>query len=271
MDIKLGGSNLTETTFFSHAETTRVLNSLGDNIFVCDLSYNIVWFNEPAEALLQSMMTSLDMGEPSELIGRSIDNFHMDPSHQRNLLQHRLPHESTITLFDRFVANIVISEYYGESGNKIGYLLVWRDVTEEQKEFEENKKLVNELSTAIIPTVIDNAILIPLIGTMNDDRSEKLIESVLNYCAANSTDYVLMDFSGLTEMGQSSAHKLCETMTKSLSLMGVTVVYVGITKRIVQWFIHINLDPTIPTFATFRQGINHVVNLEGYSLVKVDE
>lgn len=238
---------------------------------MCDLNYHIVWFNQPAQALLESMLGYLGIDEPNDLIGRSIDEFHKHPSHQRGILQHQLPYQSTIKLFDRFAANIVISEYCGESGDKIGYMLVWRDVTEVQKEFEENKKLVNELSNAIIPTVIDNAILVPLIGTMTDDRSENLIQSALNYCATNSTDYVLIDFSGLTEMGQSSAHKLCETMTKSLSLMGITVVYVGITKRIVQWFININLDPSIPTFATFRQGINYVVNLEGYSLVKIDE
>lgn len=238
---------------------------------MCDLNYHIVWFNQPAQALLESMLGYLGIDEPNDLIGRSIDEFYKHPSHQRGILQHQLPYQSTIKLFDRFAANIVISEYCGESGDKIGYMLVWRDVTEVQKEFEENKKLVNELSNAIIPTVIDNAILVPLIGTMTDDRSENLIQSALNYCATNSTDYVLIDFSGLTEMGQSSAHKLCETMTKSLSLMGITVVYVGITKRIVQWFININLDPSIPTFATFRQGINYVVNLEGYSLVKIDE
>lgn len=258
---------MAETTFFSHSETTRALNSLGDNIFVCDLELSIVWFNQRAEILLKSLIPYLPIKHPSELIGKSIDEFHQKPSHQRNILLNQLPYESTITLFDRFAASIVISEYLNESGEKIGYLLVWRDVTEKQKELQENKKLVNELSSAIIPTIIDNAILIPLIGTMNEERSEKLIENTLNYCATNNTDYVLLDFSALSELDGSSAQVLCETMTKSLSLMGILVVYVGITKRVVQWLMNLDLDPKIPTFSTFRQGINHVVNLEGYSLM----
>ncbi len=260
-----------ETSFFSHSETNRVLNSLGDNIFVCDLDLNIVWFNQPASVLLNSIMEYLHIDQPTDLIGRSIDEFHRSPAHQRNILLNHLPYESTITLFDQFAANIVISEYLDEQGNKSGYLLVWRDVTQKQKELDESKRLINELSNAIIPTVIDNAILVPLVGTMTEDRSEKLIQSVLNYCATHNTDYVLIDFSGLTEMSESSAHRLCETMTKSLSLMGVKVVYVGITKRIVQWLMNINLDLSIPTFATFRKGIQHVFKLEGYEIVPVDK
>ena len=262
---------MAESSFFSHSETTRVLNSLGDNIFICDLELNIVWFNQPAEVLLKSIMAYLHIDQPADLIGRSIDEFHRNSAHQRNILLNHLPYESTITLFDRFAANIVISEYQDEKGNKSGYLLVWRDVTKNQRELDENKRLINELSTAIIPTVIDNAILVPLIGTMTEERSEKLIQSVLNYCTTHDTDYVLIDFSGLTDMSESSAQRLCETMTKSLSLMGIEVVYVGITKRIVQWLMNLNLDPSIPTFATFRKGIQHVVKLEGYELVPVDK
>jgi len=265
--LNYGGNELVETTFFSHSETARALNSLGDNIFVCDLDLRIVWFNDQAEILLHSIISYLHINHPLDLIGKSIDEFHQNPLHQRNILLHRLPYESTITLFDRFAASIVISEYKDDAGVKIGYLLVWRDVTERQKELQENKKLVHELSTVIIPTVIDNAILIPLIGTMNEERTERLVQRTLNYCVTNNTDYVLLDFSGLSELDNSSAQVLCETMTKSLALMGVFVVYVGITKQVVQWLMNLNLDPTIPTFATFRQGINHVVNLEGYSLV----
>ncbi|WP_347552507.1 STAS domain-containing protein [Pseudalkalibacillus hwajinpoensis] len=117
-------------------------------------------------------------------------------------------------MFGRFAANIVVSEFLSEFNQKIGYLLVWRYVTEKQKDFEENKKLVNELSTAVIPTIIDNAILVPCIGKMTDVRSERLVESVLNYCATHGTDYVLFDFSDLAEMGERSARILCETMTK---------------------------------------------------------
>lgn len=258
---------MVETSFFSYSETARALNSLGDNIFVCDLNLNIVWFNDQAEILLNSILPYLHIHHPSELIGRSIDEFHQNPSHQRNILFHHLPYESTITLFDRFAASIVISEYKDDAGETIGYLLVWRDVTEKQKELQANKKLVNELSAVIIPTVIDNAILIPLIGTMNEERTEKLVQNTLHYCATHETDYALMDFSGLSELDHNSAQILCETMTKSLNLMGVHVVYVGMTTKVVQWLMNLNLDPRIPTFATFRQGINHVVKLEGYSLV----
>ena len=258
---------MVETTFFSHSETARALNSLGDNIFICDLNFKVVWFNDQAEVLVNSILSYLPIKAPSNLIGRSIDEFHQNPSYQRNILHYHLPYESTITLFDRFAASIVISEYKDHVGETIGYLLVWRDVTEKQKELQANKKLVNELSSVIIPTVIDNAILIPLIGTMNEERTEKLVQNTLHYCATNNTDYVLLDFSGLSELDNNSAQVLCETMSRSLDLMGVLVVYVGITKNVVQWLMNLNLDPRIPTFATFRQGINHVIKLEGYSLV----
>lgn len=266
----VGGNELTITSFFSKNETVRVLNSFGDSLFICDTNYEIAWFNEQAEALLESILDYLPINDPSQLIGRSIHEFHKNPSHQSNILLNHLPYQSTITLFDKFAANIVISEYRDEYDEKQGYILVWRDVTEKQKEFDENKKLIDEFSNAILPTVLDNAILVPLIGTMNESRSEMLIQNVLNYCARTSTDYVLIDFSGLTGLEDSSAHTVCETMTKSLELMGVDVTYVGITTRIVKWFIDIDLDPSIPTFSTFRQGIHNVMKKDGYILKKID-
>lgn len=262
---------MTSNSFFENNETIRVLNSIGDNIFVCDTSFTIAWYNEQAEDLLQSIIDYLPVDSPSQLIGRSIHDFHKNPAHQKNILLHHLPYQSTITLFNKFAANIVISEYRNEDGKKVGYILVWRDVTEKEKEIDENRKLVEEYSNTILPTVLENAILLPLIGTLTVNRSEKLIRNVLSYCAKTKTDYVLIDFSGLTNLTDRSANIIIETMTKSLSLMGIQVVYVGITSRIVRWLIDLDLDSSIPTYATFRQGIRAVMKNEGYELKRINE
>ncbi|MCA0989338.1 STAS domain-containing protein [Guptibacillus algicola] len=262
---------MAKTSFFEKNETVRVLNSIGDSIFICDTSFNIAWFNEQARALLESIIDYLPVDSPSDLIGKSIHDFHKNPIHQTTILLHQLPYQSTITLFDKFAANIVISEYKDEHEEKQGYILVWRDVTEKQKEMDENRKLIDEYSNAILPTVLDNAILIPLIGTLTVRRSEKLIGNVLDYCAKTNTDYVLIDFSGLTNLSDRSANTVFETMTKSLKLMGIHVVYVGITSRIVKWIIDLDLDSSVPTFATFRQGIHDVMKSEGFILKKIDD
>ncbi|WP_167404794.1 aerotaxis transducer Aer2 [Vibrio penaeicida] len=96
------------------------------------------------------------------LMGRCIDGFHKDPSHQRKLLDNpsNMPYSTDIEIADLKI-ELNVAAIMDAHGNYIGNTLEWSDVTEQRKQATEIARLsaaVHQAQTAMV--MIDRDFLI---------------------------------------------------------------------------------------------------------------
>jgi methyl-accepting chemotaxis protein len=134
------------------------IESSSTNFMIADDSLKIQYLNP---ALMNMFQTTLEDFrkqfpgfEPSKLIGRSINDFHKDPSHQQNLLRNLKSHfESKVHIAGR-TFNLRASKLESSSGKTIGYMVEWIDLTDVIK--NQTTRDLTELENLRIKTALDN-------------------------------------------------------------------------------------------------------------------
>ena len=247
---------------------TETLDCLDENIFIIDLDYRVSWMNQKAHTFIDNIKSYLKFEKAEDLIGTSISRFHKNPSYQINLLEKGdFPIDMQLNLFNRFVARLVVKAFIVR-GEKIGYILNWRDITEIEKEKEKTQAMIDELSAPILQTFVENTLLVPLVGELSIERMERLTSKLLNECLKNQADYVLLDFSGVTTLADSDLGQEVQKLASAVELMGATVLYCGFTTEMVKDMVNLGITTNQLSFVSFRNAIRYVVTKLGYRLEK---
>ncbi|WP_394201312.1 aerotaxis transducer Aer2 [Shewanella waksmanii] len=144
------------------------LNAAKTALMMVDRDFKITYINEQSVKLLKEHETTFQSIWPNfkankdHMLGYCIDNFHKDPSHQRQLLSSvsNLPYTTTInikgTLLELNVGAIIDS-----NGDYVGNTLEWRDVTDSRAQEDSIARLqaaINQAQTAMV--MIDRDLLI---------------------------------------------------------------------------------------------------------------
>lgn len=107
------------------------------NLMMADKEGIIQYINPSLASLLKSRESELQKVLPgfdaSNLVGKNIDVFHKNPSHQRNIINNpdRLPFSSNIAV-GGLEFNLTCIAMHDTRGNYIGPALQWEDITEQQ-------------------------------------------------------------------------------------------------------------------------------------------
>ena len=121
------------------------------NLMICDMDLNITYANPAVVKMLAGRADKLRQIFPgfdaNNLIGQCIDQFHKNPSHQRQLLSNpeRLPFKTEIEV-GGLEFGLNATAVLDHEGNMMGAMVEWRDITE-QKDAERQ-----------IQSLIDNAV-----------------------------------------------------------------------------------------------------------------
>lgn len=85
------------------------------------------------------------------------------------------------------------------------------------------------VETAVVPLVQlgEGIVILPLTGTVNKARAQVILDHILSYCAENSTDYVILDISGLAKDEKAMTERLLYLMS-CLKLAGAGAVITGV-------------------------------------------
>jgi len=253
-----------------HAETYSVLNSLTDNVFLADKDLRLFWMNEAAKELIREFYSHFDIEDSAELLGTKLSEIHSMDSSFHHLIGKKdiYPYQTSIRIFNKYVANIVVNKLTDEQNEFKGYILFWQDITKEEGIKERDQKLINELSTPILPSMLSNTLFVPLIGTFNERRIDHLTSKLLQEVLKTGADYLVFDLSGLTMIESETVSEQLDKVIESACLMGSVVFFVGFTKHLVKEFVKIDRKYKLNTFPHYRQAMNHIMELEGYQIVK---
>jgi rsbT co-antagonist protein RsbR len=144
----------------------------------------------------------------------------------------------------RFWANVVITCLRTSSGEIRGFGKITRDLSERRAAEEKIRRQTQEiLEMAAVPVVQvwDGIVLVPLIGTLDSQRTQQLMERVLNRVTETNSPVALLDITGVPSIDTQTAQHLIET-TSAVRLLGAEVILTGVRPAIAQTLVHLGID-----------------------------
>ncbi|WP_394830511.1 PAS domain S-box protein [Pendulispora rubella] len=156
-----------------------------------------------------------------------------------------------------------------DRGEVQGIVCVARDLTEVKRAEEERLRLrgamklqaalMEELSTPLIP-IADDVLALPLIGSLDEDRTVRMTETLLQGVISRAARVVIVDFTGLRAFDQASVHGLLRAIG-AVRLIGADVVITGIQPRVAQTMVQLDADLSgIVIFGAFQQAIPYALD-----------
>jgi rsbT co-antagonist protein RsbR len=153
----------------------------------------------------------------------------------------------------------------GADGSLIGQAIILRDATEQIRNEQERAALheqviaaqqaaLRELSTPIIP-LTDDVVAMPLIGAIDSNRAQQVIETLLAGVSNSRATTAILDITGVQIVDTQVANALLRA-AQAVKLLGAQVVLTGIRPEIAQTLVGLGLDLSgIVTRATLQSGI----------------
>lgn len=251
----------------------NILDAVGENLFVADREFNIIYINKYADGLIETLIPFTGLKSRSDYIGKNMCEFHQQGLNDRIhsvLMQYTSwPYETTINIFEQYTASISISPYEW-NGERQGYLLTWKDVTRYENVLREDNHRLETMFLPVLDTTIDETLLVPIVGYIDESRLEKMKQIVLESCEQKRPRKIIFDFSGFSTMY--SDEKVVPGMIQFrvvLLLLGIEVILSGIhssvATRLAQYE---GFTTDVKIFPTFKHAIHYVWDSEGLEVVK---
>ncbi|WP_226584739.1 STAS domain-containing protein [Halobacillus litoralis] len=235
---------------------TDALNSIGENILLADLQYDLVWMNDEAKNLFTKIAPLYGFKAAEDMIGMNMETFLNKSERHKELIKGlRGKQRGRIVIKNQFVADTVITPLESKRGKTSYYIIMLMDVTTKAGQEEEKDRIIETLSIPILK-VWDHAVAVPLIGDLDEKRLDQLIQSLLKECTDGEIQYALIDLSGIqTFNAQISRH--LEQLTQTLQLVGAECLVVGITPKLALSFHH--FDRRMKTFKNTHAGLQYIL------------
>jgi DNA-binding LacI/PurR family transcriptional regulator/anti-anti-sigma regulatory factor len=99
---------------------------------------------------------------------------------------------------------------------------------------------IRELGCPILP-LLDNVLLVPLVGSIDSSRAQQIIELVLDGIHQHQASFILLDITGVPLVDTQVASSLLQT-ANAAKLLGAQVIMVGVRPEIAQSIIGLGLD-----------------------------
>jgi methyl-accepting chemotaxis protein len=137
-----------------------LVEALQTNVFVADNDLNLIYMNGRAEQTLRQIEPEMDKAfgvRVGDLLGGSIHRFHRDPRHVERVLRdpRSLPHHAEFQFGD-ITLRTDINAVTAASGEALGYVVNWENVSEQRRQESELAKIRAMLESSPINTILAN-------------------------------------------------------------------------------------------------------------------
>ncbi len=162
----------------------------------------------------------------------------------------------------------------GDDGALAGIIGIFWDVTVQVKSDEARRQAeevirrqaqeILEISTPVVQ-VLDGVVAVPLIGTLDSQRTQQVMEHLLQRIVDTRSAVALIDITGVPGIDTQTARHLIETVT-AVRLLGAQVILTGIRPAIAQTLVHLGVDLSgVVTRSSLAAGLTvalDILNLE---------
>jgi len=132
--------------------------------------------------------------------------------------------------------------------------------------------VIHELSAPIIPSLIEDTILVPIAGPISQSRLESIRTRVLDYCADHRDmncaifDFTGVDIKDLEQLDFNTFTIGISQLNAALKLMGIRPICVGFNIQLVREIVQAGIHVDIETYANFKIALTVLYNSNGKSL-----
>lgn len=153
-----------------------------------------------------------------------------------------------------------IDPIYLEEEDKYYFVGIQKDITEvkqaEQKIASYHKE-IERLSTPIVP-IKEGISVLPLIGSIDEERLNAIIERTLPSLEADEVEILILDLSGFSQLDQEATVGIFQ-LNDLMKLKGVELILTGITPKIAMRTRGLGMDLSgLKTFASVKQAIEQI-------------
>ena len=169
----------------------------------------------------------------------------------------------------QFWANEVITLLRDQGGSVFGFGKVMRDLTERKQAEEKATRQAREILETATPVIQiwEGILMAPLVGTLDSERTQQLMERLLERIVETNSAVAFLDISGVPMIDTRTAQHLAETMT-SVRLLGAQAVLTGVRPAIAQTLAHLGVDlGDITTRSSLAAGMRVALGLLNLQVV----
>jgi len=124
-----------------------------------------------------------------------------------------------------------------------------------------------ELSTPVVK-LWDGVLALPMIGTLDSQRTQVVMESLLQRIVDTGSEIAIIDITGVPTVDTLVAQHLLKTVT-AIRLMGADAIISGVRPQIAQTIVHLGLDlQGIVTKANLADALALALKRTGLSVVR---
>jgi rsbT co-antagonist protein RsbR len=124
-----------------------------------------------------------------------------------------------------------------------------------------------ELSTPVVK-LWDGVLAVPLIGTLDSERTQVVMENLLTTIVETGSEIALVDITGVPTVDTLVAQHLIKTVTAT-RLMGADCIISGIRPQIAQTIVHLGVDLSdVTTRSTLADAFEEALNRTGLAVSK---
>lgn len=124
-----------------------------------------------------------------------------------------------------------------------------------------------ELSTPVVK-LWDGVLALPMIGTLDSQRTQVVMESLLQRIAETGSEIAIIDITGVPTVDTLVAQHLLKTVT-AIRLMGADAIISGVRPQIAQTIVHLGLDlQGVVTKANLADALALALKRSGLTVTK---
>lgn len=145
-----------------------------------------------------------------------------------------------------------------------------KKIQEQQKTIVQQQEDLLELSSPVTK-VWDNILILPVIGTLDSQRTQIMMENLLHKIVETGCTISILDITGVPTVDTQVANHLLKTVT-SARLLGAECIISGISPAIAQTIVHLGIDlSSIRTKATLQDAMIYAMKQDQHPGVGVDK
>jgi rsbT co-antagonist protein RsbR len=152
--------------------------------------------------------------------------------------------------------------------DKLGLLTVEAYQQTRQEIIERQQQELLDLTTPVV-RLWDSIVALPLIGTLDSERTQVVMESLLDSIVENEAAIAIIDITGVPTVDTLVAQHLLKTVAAA-RLMGAECIISGIRPQIAQTIVHLGVDlGDVVTKATLAEALKVALRRVGLGVSKL--
>lgn len=137
-----------------------------------------------------------------------------------------------------------------------------------QQIIERQQQELLDLTTPVV-RLWDSVVALPLIGTLDSERTQVVMESLLDSIVENEAAIAIIDITGVPTVDTLVAQHLLKTVAAA-RLMGAECIISGIRPQIAQTIVHLGVDlGDVVTKATLAEALKVALRRVGLTVTKI--